>query len=955
MTSTIWTEKYRPSTFAEIKGQKEIVEKIKAFVESQNMPHLLFAGPAGVGKTTLSLVIAKQLFGPNWRDNTLELNASDERGIDVIRVKVKDFARTRSIGNVPFKLIYLDESDALTKEAQQALRRTMENYTQTCRFILSCVTPDTTILLPQEREIMAKEFMEQYEHDTKYIHIQNVSTNNNSTKKDLVLATVKLPASSIGKKVLQITTMTGRKLKLTDDHKLLTIQGWKEAGKLTKEDKLLVYPNLEGTPAEENPKRIVDIQRFMDFIVSSEEKDGLQKIENAATFRNLMSPEKQKILKRIMELRVVIDKGKGLTEREFEVYKFIKNNYQISRKELQEKLALTRMGVNYLLTSLEKKGYIKRIVNKKIHSFIILDLEALVLRNDMHIKKIIEKEFNIKISYTVVKKSKDLTILRGRMDRTLGELKRKELLDITYNDIEKVGALARICGFMLGDGHLVHNNIRLHFSGNELALREVQKDLEILGYPNFSKISSMHLKNTIFGRTFEGTSTSFTLDSRSFSLLLQYLGIPSGDKVVISYFVPQFVLEGTKYVQREFLRALFGCDADKPNYNKMNFGALSLRQNKAVSLSKEMLQFYDQLTDLFFKFGVSSYVNIRNKGEIREKDKVRVLTFELVIRANNNNLFKFFSRIGYAYEKYKDNLSRLSAEYLRHKLNLIKNWQNNSQLIITAVQNGDGIRETARKFSASPDFVANQLKGKEVHLPRKMFISIDEWVKKYKFNDLLFINEIAEIREINEEEVMDITCQQDHNFITNGLISHNCNYSSKILDPIQSRCAVFRFKPLSSEEIFAVIDRVAQEESLQVTTEAKKALYDICEGDCRRLENILQSCAILDKNIGVDLVYSMAAVAKPKEVKELLEVAAKGSFIEARKKLLNLMLDYGLSGLDVIKQIQKEIWNLNLTDRKKVELIDKCGEVEFRMSEGSDEYLQIESFLAFVVMVGSRS
>jgi replication factor C small subunit len=135
---SIWTEKYRPKEFSEIKGQKEAVKRVKAFVQKKNMPHLMFAGPAGIGKTTMALVIAKQLFGNSWRDNTLELNASDERGIDVVRVKVKDFARTRAIGNVPFKLIYLDECDALTKEAQQALRRTMENYTQTCRFILSC-------------------------------------------------------------------------------------------------------------------------------------------------------------------------------------------------------------------------------------------------------------------------------------------------------------------------------------------------------------------------------------------------------------------------------------------------------------------------------------------------------------------------------------------------------------------------------------------------------------------------------------------------------------------------------------------------------------------------------------------------------------------------------------------------------------------------------------------------
>ncbi len=134
----IWTEKYRPSKFKEIRGQEKIVKRIEAFVKNKNMPHLLFAGPAGVGKSTSAIVIAKELFGVSWRDNFLELNASDERGIDIVRVKVKDFARTRAIGNVPFKIIFLDECDALTREAQQALRRTMENYTKTARFILSC-------------------------------------------------------------------------------------------------------------------------------------------------------------------------------------------------------------------------------------------------------------------------------------------------------------------------------------------------------------------------------------------------------------------------------------------------------------------------------------------------------------------------------------------------------------------------------------------------------------------------------------------------------------------------------------------------------------------------------------------------------------------------------------------------------------------------------------------------
>jgi replication factor C small subunit len=138
MNSDIWTEKYRPGKFEDLVGQQEIIKRVKSLVQSLNIPHLMLAGPAGTGKSTLALITVKALFGDRWKENYIELNASDERGIDVIRQKVKDFARTKAIENVPFKVIFLDEADALTKEAQHALRRTMENYTNTCRFILSC-------------------------------------------------------------------------------------------------------------------------------------------------------------------------------------------------------------------------------------------------------------------------------------------------------------------------------------------------------------------------------------------------------------------------------------------------------------------------------------------------------------------------------------------------------------------------------------------------------------------------------------------------------------------------------------------------------------------------------------------------------------------------------------------------------------------------------------------------
>ncbi len=172
------------------------------------------------------------------------------------------------------------------------------------------------------------------------------------------------------------------------------------------------------------------------------------------------------------------------------------------------------------------------------------------------------------------------------------------------------------------------------------------------------------------------------------------------------------------------------------------------------------------------------------------------------------------------------------------------------------------------------------------------------------------------------------------------------NYSSKIIDPIQSRCAVFRFKPLDKKEIFGLIDYIAKEEKLKINEKAKEALYEISEGDCRKLENILQSTAAIDKHITEESIYSLASIAKPKEINEVLKLAIDNKFVEARKKLLDVMLNYGLSGIDVIKQIQKEILNLDIDNKKKMGLIEKCGEIEFRLVEGSDEFIQLEALLS---------
>lgn len=138
-SNQIWVDKYRPKSFNEIIGQEAFISRIKAFINSKALPHLLFAGAPGTGKTTTAHVVARELYGENGiKGNFLELNASDDRGIDVIRNQIKEFAKLKALTTIPYKIICLDEADSLTKEAQQALRRTMEKYSSSCRFILAC-------------------------------------------------------------------------------------------------------------------------------------------------------------------------------------------------------------------------------------------------------------------------------------------------------------------------------------------------------------------------------------------------------------------------------------------------------------------------------------------------------------------------------------------------------------------------------------------------------------------------------------------------------------------------------------------------------------------------------------------------------------------------------------------------------------------------------------------------
>jgi replication factor C small subunit len=182
----------------------------------------------------------------------------------------------------------------------------------------------------------------------------------------------------------------------------------------------------------------------------------------------------------------------------------------------------------------------------------------------------------------------------------------------------------------------------------------------------------------------------------------------------------------------------------------------------------------------------------------------------------------------------------------------------------------------------------------------------------------------------------------------------SANYSSRIIEPIQSRTAVFRFRPLKPDAIRTYLARIAKAEELKVSEKAIEALVYVASGDMRKAVNALQVAASVSTTIDEDTLYKTASTARPEEVRKLIEVSLAGDFLAAREALDHLLIEYGLSGEDILRQIHRTVFEVSLPDIYKVRLVDAVGEVEYRLVQGSNERIQLENLLARFVLFGQE-
>lgn len=186
-----------------------------------------------------------------------------------------------------------------------------------------------------------------------------------------------------------------------------------------------------------------------------------------------------------------------------------------------------------------------------------------------------------------------------------------------------------------------------------------------------------------------------------------------------------------------------------------------------------------------------------------------------------------------------------------------------------------------------------------------------------------------------------------------------CNYSSKIIDPIQSRCALFRFRTIPKDIVIDRLRIIAKTKNLKITETAFESLYEVSEGDLRRAINTLQAAAALDGTITEDVIYSVRSQAKPQELVSIIKmcIGPKPSFSKARQMMRDVLINYGLSGEDVVKQLNSTLVNLpedEIPSMVRVAAISQLAEVDFRISEGCDPEIQLQGFLAHLILAGSN-
>jgi len=758
LTQLLWTEKYRPRTLDDVVNQSDIVARLKVFVKEKNMPHLLFTGPPGVGKTTVALALVHDLYGEHYGRYVLEMNASDERGIDVIRTKVKEFARSVVVGDIPFKVVILDEADNM------------------------CLHPDTEVVV--------------------------------GTLDNMQVKTLRQLLEEYGEKEFDVPSLNFQTLRPENDRGHIVISGKADLYRVTLEDGRTILASAEH-PFFQIRGFNVNIVRTKDLKPGTEIADFSNRILRCYNCGKIFYRHNPYILYNMhfcsKECRNAYIGDISRNRR-----------YRVGRRRtLPAAAAMKPGGVNQS----EEYRWGGSEVMERLWQVGRIPAEAMAgtSRVDLYWKgRKHGEEEGRKIGLGVIKHYREYPGVRELLNRRASEA--------------------------LGQGEGYRASV-----GGDL-------------FEKTAHIGRARQLETLRSRGFRGLleGVARMLDQLGVKYVRGYsLRVETQDRVfttLIDFVVGNLAI----FVKSCWWHCCPVC------------GVEPIYQNQVEKIRRDYLA-YEYLEKRGYRILVIWEHELRDLARVKEK---------------------LYEALGIA----------------------------------------------------------------GGHLPRIKHVRVKS------------------VEYIGYYEVLNIHVNKNKNFfLANGVLTHNtsdaqqalrrlmemyvsttrfilmANYSSKIIEPIQSRCAIFRFSPLAREDVVGRLKMISDKEGVKYDPEALDAIYDITEGDMRRAINILQAAAALGK-VTVSSVYKVVGLAHPKEVREMIQMALAGNFTEARERLRKIMIDYGLSGVDVIRQIHREAFDpdLKIDEDLRIYIADYAGEINYRLIEGADDEIQLNAFLARLVLLGKR-